>query len=282
MATSAVAVPEEETPDLRFEFGKNWTRFLKTVDEARISEAEASLKRALHVESLSGKSFLDIGSGSGLFSLAARRLGARVHSFDYDTNSVGCTQTLRDRFFPADVSWTVERGSALEEDYIRSLGKFDVVYSWGVLHHTGNMAKALENAAIPVRLGGRLLISIYNDQGAVSRRWRRLKRIYVQSPWAVRLFLQALTFAVTWLRCVPLDLIRLKPFRTINAWRDYSQQRGMSPWHDVVDWAGGFPFEVAPPEAIFRFFRERGFRLEDLKTCGGGKGCNEFLFVRQE
>jgi 2-polyprenyl-3-methyl-5-hydroxy-6-metoxy-1,4-benzoquinol methylase len=99
----------------------------------------------LKVERLDGKSFLDIGSGSGLFSLAARRLGARVHSFDYDQQSVACTAELRRRYFPSAGDWVVERGSALDRDYLARLGTFDVVYSWGVLHHTGDMWRALEN-----------------------------------------------------------------------------------------------------------------------------------------
>jgi 2-polyprenyl-6-hydroxyphenyl methylase/3-demethylubiquinone-9 3-methyltransferase len=115
----------------RFEFGRNWERFLRTLNDEKIAEAVKSLKDMLETESLAGKSFLDIGSGSGLFSLAARRLGARVHSFDYDPHSVACTAELKRRYFPHDDSWTVESGSALDASYLRSLGQFDVVYSCG-------------------------------------------------------------------------------------------------------------------------------------------------------
>src|SRR5229473_3051952 len=115
----------------RFAFGENWARFLALLDDQRIKDAEESLQSKLGVENLAGKSFLDVGSGSGLFSLAARRLGARVHSFDYDPRSVACTGELKRRYFPDDGRWVVETGSALDADYLRSIGKFDIVYSWG-------------------------------------------------------------------------------------------------------------------------------------------------------
>src|SRR5918996_1381028 len=98
----------------RFEFGQNWSQFLASLDDDRIQQAEKSLKEMLEVESLAGKSFLDIGSGSGLFSLAARRLGARVHSFDFDPKSVACTRQLKKNYFRDDQSWKIEEASVLD------------------------------------------------------------------------------------------------------------------------------------------------------------------------
>jgi hypothetical protein len=54
----------------------------------------------------------------------------------------------------------------------------------------------------------------------------------------------------------------------------------MSPWRDLIDWVGGYPFEVAKPEAILDFYLRRGFTLKRLVTCGGSLGCNEYVFVR--
>jgi 2-polyprenyl-3-methyl-5-hydroxy-6-metoxy-1,4-benzoquinol methylase len=264
----------------RFGFGENWRRFLSVVDEGRIAEAQASLRRMLGIDSLAGMSFLDAGCGSGLFSLAAVRLGAeRVHSFDFDDGSVGCAQELRARFASDAAHWTVERGSVLDSTYMRSLGTFDTVYSWGVLHHTGAMDRALEQAAGVVRPGGRLFISIYNDQGPRSGIWRRVKQTYSRVPPRWRPAYVVLIMAPREALSAGFALAQREPLRYVRSWTEYKRQRGMSRWHDLVDWVGGYPFEVASPERIFNFYRGRGFTLVALRTCAGGLGCNEFVFV---
>lgn len=259
----------------RFQFGENWTRFLNTLDDERIAEADKSLTEMLGVSDLNGRTFLDIGNGSGLFSLAARRLGAKVHSFDFDPNSVACAEELKRRYFSGDPDWIIQQGSALDRTFMTSLGQFDIVYSWGVLHHTGHMWEALENAAERVAANGTLFIAIYNDQAGTSRRWHKVKKAYVASPKPVRGLILSTALAYLWGPQTIYDLLRGKPN---HLWRTYKKDRGMSPWYNLVDWIGGYPFEVAKPEEIFEFYKSHGFELVKMKTCGGGMGCNEFVF----
>ena len=261
----------------RFEFGENWRQFLSLLNDKRIEQAEKSLGEMLGVTTLAGKTFLDAGSGSGLFSLAARRLGARVHSFDYDPASANCTRELKRRYYPDDADWVVEEASVLNPTHLATLGTFDVVYSWGVLHHTGHMWDALANVDPLVKPGGLLFIAIYNDQGNHSKRWLWVKQTYNKGGFGKYAVLYGSTWAMWWRPWVR-DLLKGKPF---ESWKNYGGDRGMSAWRDVVDWVGGYPFEVASPEQIFEFYKARGYSLEKLATANGSLGCNQFVLHKK-
>ena len=261
---------------IRFEFGKNWQNFLQTVDVRRFEQSEKALEEMLGKGTLYGKRFLDIGSGSGLSSLAALRLGARVHSFDFDPHSVACAENLRDKLGIKKDLWIIERGDILDQNYIKSLGQFDIVYAWGVLHHTGDMWQAITNTMTLVTPGGLCFIALYNDQGWRSHIWRIVKWAYCNMPPILRFLIVWPAVVRLWGPATLKDIIRLKPFST---WRAYSNERGMSPRHDIVDWIGGYPFEVAKPDIVKKYFHDHGFRL--VRFVGrNGIGCNEFVFEK--
>jgi|SRR5262245_569066 len=265
----------------RFAFGQNWRRFIDDVDDGRIQEAEGSLSSMLGLTDLRGRSFLDIGSGSGLFSLAAARLGAGpVLSIDYDAESVATTREIKRRFLP-EADWAIERGDVTDGSFLARIGTYDVVYAWGVLHHTGAIWHALDNTCRRVGEGGILFVSIYNDQGRKSRAWRRVKQRYNRLPQLLRPPFAVAVMLPFELRSFTGALIRCNPGKYVREWTQ-PRRRGMSRWHDLLDWVGGYPFEVARPEEVFEFCRDRGFELLRLQTCGGSSGNNQFVFRRRE
>lgn len=259
-----------------FSFGKNWQNFLSRLHEDQIQEAMLSLEAFLGgKENISGKTFVDIGCGSGLFSLAAYRLGAqKILSVDIDESSVWCVHHLHEKEGRPE-NWKVLTGSALDQDFLKKLGTFDIVYSWGVLHHTGNMEKALQNIARLPNKGGRVFIAIYNDNKRIlegtSRFWLKMKKIYNHAPQGLQKIME-----VIYADYIALGLL-LHGINPLSYVRSYRSLRGMDFWTDIRDWLGGYPYEYASQEEITDFFEKQGFVL--IRTIAARSiGCNEFLF----
>ena len=266
----------------RFAFGRNWAAFLRNhLDAERLDHARRCLLDLTEGCDLRGRSFVDVGCGSGLHSLAALSLGAApVVSFDYDGEAVKCCQMLWEHEGRPD-NWRVTHGSALDREFLASLGAFDVVYSWGVLHHTGAMWRAIDNTTGLVAPGGLLAIAIYNKAEAIglypdgrfgpSRLWAPLKRTYCKLPLFLQNGIDSAALSMFFVVCL---CTLNSPIRVM---RDYKKQRGMSLRTDVKDWLGGYPYEYAAVDEVFNFVRARAFTLENLK-CHGGLRCNEFVF----
>jgi 2-polyprenyl-6-hydroxyphenyl methylase/3-demethylubiquinone-9 3-methyltransferase len=258
-----------------FEFGQNWRDYAKTIDRARIASAVEGLQK-LFPSGLSDKSFLDIGCGSGLHSLAALSLGASsVLATDIDENSVSTTRAVLSGHFP-EARWTAEAKSIFDMAP-QQIGTYDVVYSWGVLHHTGDMWRAIETAAKMVKPGGQFALAIYSTT-ALDPVWKVEKRIYSKGPralqWATRqAFITALFFAQLLRGRNPVSLV------------SRARARGMNFSHDVHDWLGGYPYEAATAGELhdrvcsLGFLEERSFRIPPSSGIFGS-GCHEFVFKR--
>jgi cyclopropane fatty-acyl-phospholipid synthase-like methyltransferase len=259
-----------------FEFGENWKAYSKKIDQRRIDFAIEGLIK-LFPEGLVGKTFLDIGCGSGLHSLAALKLGAAsVLAIDLDENSVETTKQLLTQFSP-HANWKASVVSIFDTSP-QALGTFDIVYSWGVLHHTGDMWRAIEQATALVKPGGCLAIAIYAAT-AFDSLWKIEKRVYAHAPrplqWLIRqIYMGALLARKALLGQNPIAYVR-----------DYSRSRGMHFSHDAHDWLGGYPYETARAGELSARICARGFaelRSFVMPDAVGlfGTGCSEFIFVR--
>jgi 2-polyprenyl-6-hydroxyphenyl methylase/3-demethylubiquinone-9 3-methyltransferase len=267
-----------------FAFGKNWQRYIDDyLSSEQLDEAKQSFIDFLGGNKIKGKSFLDVGCGSGLFSLAAYQLGAsKVVSFDIDPDSVKCCEYLREREGNPP-NWKILQGSVLETGFMHGLGTYDVVYSWGVLHHTGKMWQAIENTSKLVADQGLLYIAIYNKADCLgfypdgrfgpSGFWAKEKRLYCSVPPLVQSFID---YSVMFTLITMYILTLKNPIKKI---REHKKFRGMSWKIDIKDWLGGYPYEYASVSEVFAFLKQLGFSLQNI-TCNNGLMNNEYLFVK--
>ncbi|HWN10328.1 MAG TPA: class I SAM-dependent methyltransferase [Pyrinomonadaceae bacterium] len=253
---------------ITFSFGENWRSYVDTVDEGSLKRASSAIEEWLTSDQISGRTVLDIGCGSGIHSLCFHRMGAKqLVSVDVDPKSVESTRLMWNRA-GSPANWHVVHGSILDDDFTAALGKAEIVYSWGVLHHTGAMWNAIDKAASRVEKGGKFLIAIY-VKGPKYPEHLELKQSYNR---ASRLGKKLMVWQSV------AKIMRDRWHMGLNplAWNE-KYDRGMDVYHDIVDWLGGLPYEVASSDEIVAFCTERGFVLEKLHELPEG-GNNTYLF----
>jgi len=258
-----------------FTFGRNWRRFLKSYTLQRQQIAKESLLNFLKVQDLKGQTFLDIGSGSGIHSAAAFLAGAkRIHSFDYDPDSVAATRFLHEKC-GSPAHWTIEQASVLDDAYMKKLGTFDVVYSWGVLHHTGDQWKAIQNAALCMADTSKLFIALYAKEAYPDwPYWQNVKKRYNQIGALGKLYMEA---RYMWIYNLEQTWSNVLAF--VKTVMNYKNGRGMALWSDVRDWLGGWPTEFSSVEEIHAFASDKlGLSIVNLNF---GEANTEFLLMKQ-
>ncbi len=260
-----------------FAFGENWSSFSETITPTHIKEAQTSLARLC--ENLTDKTFLDIGCGSGLHALCALQMGARhVTAIDIDDDSIATTLSTLKRFWP-EANYDCFTANILSD--FKSQGHtYDNVYSWGVLHHTGDMWNAIDNASKLVAPNGKFIIAIY-IKTPLCAFWEKEKKLYTNSPKPVQ---SAITYLYAFLLALGYAVKGINPIKKI---KDYNKNRGMSWWHDCIDWLGGWPYESATPEQVKEFMEQRGFQqtaaYNTKKRVGIlGTGCAEYVFTKED
>ena len=253
-----------------FSFGENWSNYLAKVDEAAFSGAMQDIIMWFGEDGLSGKRILDLGCGSGIHSYCMHALKAReLVSVDLDPKSVATTRVLWEKA-GSPASWLVSQGSALDRGFLEKLGTFDLVYSWGVLHHTGSMWAAIDNAAARVAQDGRLWMTLYTKGGKYPADLALKQRYNQASPAGQRAMVRR---QIRWLM-----YWRLRTRRNPFAWNERTS-RGMDTYHDLIDWLGGLPYEVASADEVVVWGRKAGFVLERIDPQGEG-ACSGYVFSR--
>jgi len=287
---------------ITFSFGKNWVDYVKNfLDKEKLDVAKESFKKYLPIEEYKDKTLIDVGCGSGIFSFNALRLGAqKVISFDIDKYAIEATKIVKKKFYfllPQNSQWEIFEGNILDKNLVNKLKEQgDIVYSWGVLHHTGKMWQAISNALQLVKPGGIFIVAIYN-RAPSSNFWLRVKKIYNCVPKFLKLIMVYTVFTYIILRRIGSYLkatvfLKKRPFELKEL---FERERGMSIFYDVVDWLGGYPYEYASFEEVKEFIENLGFTLVKAPTklpsvpktlfnrfSFSYTGNNEFVFRKNE
>jgi 2-polyprenyl-6-hydroxyphenyl methylase/3-demethylubiquinone-9 3-methyltransferase len=262
-----------------YSFGKNWLEYSQSINSIHVDHVTSDLSRLLNLKDLTQKSVLDIGCGSGVHDVGFYQLGCRnLTAIDYDQDCITATNQTLEKFCPGS-GYKILQGDILSSK-TQSLGKFDIVYSWGVLHHTGNLLEAICKASTLVAREGHLAIALYRKT-LMCGFWKAEKRLYSRLPRIFQRFLELI-----YISFFSIALLFTQKTSITNYIESYSSKRGMNFFADVKDWLGGYPYESISPHELRKLMSSLGFRqvysLEGNSRIGiFGSGCDEFLFQKK-
>jgi SAM-dependent methyltransferase len=259
-----------------FNFGSNWKNYSKyALSGKKIETAKLHFDKLFENIDLNEKSFLDIGFGQGLSLLIATEKNA--NTVGCDINPL-CSEVLlfNMKMFNNNLNEIpVVIGSINDETTVENILKlndgnlFDIVHSWGVLHHTGNMWKAIEKSKNLVTKNGIFVIAIYNKH-FTAKFWHLIKKVYNSSGWFIKNLMLA--------GYLPLIFIRY----LLYFQNPMKLPRGMNIYYDAIDWLGGYPYQYASIDEILDYMNQNGFTQVRIVKTSGFTGCNEFVFKKTQ
>ena len=257
---------------MRFLFGKNWQSYAKSaLTQERVDHARVAFRNLLGDIPLENQSFLDIGFGQGLSLSLASEAGAKVLGVDIDSDNLEALNVTYKKVGLAEkpniMIQSILDTAGLEKPELKE--GFNIVHSWGVLHHTGDMALAVKNATSLVKEKGYFVLAIYNRHWS-SLSWKMIKWFYCFSPQLLKNIMITIFYPIIYFAkwCV-------------TGRNPKDKMRGMDFFYDVIDWVGGYPYEYASVEEMKKMVEAHGFKCIKSIRANVPTGCNEFVFVKE-
>ncbi len=219
-------------------------------------ELQGALKhiQELFPEGVKCKRVLDGGSGSGMISVAFAVMGADVTGVDVTPKCVenGCKNA--DLF---GVQCRFLKRNLLSLDLCGET--FDIIYNWGVLHHTQDARKSFTNLAKHLKPGGEMIVAVYLKT-VLSGFWNFLRIFYQESPQV---------FKTLFLNTGSIFLNGVDYFNNLFFNKERYMMRGTNNKEILNDWFG-VPYRTFHTyEEVFEWFRENGLEYQLVNSATG-------------